>query len=379
MGRGTEVPITPSVLVWAIDESGFELPDIARSIDVSDATLQEWIDGKSKPKLSEARKLASKLHRPFAAFLLPSPPPRPSIAVHFRHPIDESRELNPTERRYLRKAARMQEVLSWLARELNLQRANIPSVNVHESPAGAAEDMRRLLRVSIAAQQSWPSPAAAFDEWRTAIERIGVLVFLFPLGKRSCRGFSLWEEHAPTVSVNTAWNESARIFTLFHEMGHLVSRTSSACLESVRTGSRVDAVERWCERFAADLLMPQRDVALVLHQRGWSNITTLEPAKTIANAFKVSLRAAVIRLIELSAASWSLYDEIPAISDQKPPGGGGSGRDRTQIREDQFGSLATSLLATAVNREVLSRSQAVSFLDIPDMAFDQITPAGGSR
>jgi Zn-dependent peptidase ImmA (M78 family) len=228
-------------------------------------------------------------------------------------------------------------------------------------------------------QKRWATATIAFDEWRSALERAGHLVFLFSLGKDSCRGFSLWDDFAPVVAVNTAWNEPARIFTLFHEMGHLITRTSSACVESVRTSSKTDPVERWCERFAAHVLMPTRDLEAALQRYGWSanaHITDLSVASRVASRYKVSLRAAVIRLIELRAATWSLYDAIPPISDDKRNGGGGGGRNRTQIREDQFGERATSILVNAVERELLDRSQAVEFLDIPDVTFDALAQAG---
>ena len=193
---------------------------------------------------------------------------------------------------------------------------------------------------------------------RAALEDTGHLVFLFSLGKDSCRGFSLWDDFAPVVAVNTAWNESARLFTLLHELGHLITRTSSACVESVRTTSKTDPVERWCERFAADVLIPAKDAETTLQRLGWrsgSNITSLAIAGKVASLYKVSLRAAVLRLIDLNAATWTLYDEIPPISDGKSPGGGGTGRSRTKMREDQLGDRATSLLVAAVEREVLSR------------------------
>jgi Zn-dependent peptidase ImmA (M78 family) len=379
MSRTTEVPVTPSVLHWAIDQSGFTIEDIAHAVRVRPAVLQEWISGTSKPSLSHARKLASKLHRPFAALLLPAPPEGRPLAVEFRHPIGEQRELNPNERRYLRRSARFQEVLSWLARELGIEKPQTPLASLDDDPVVAAGAARNVLRVTADDQEKWESPSVAFDEWRVALERTGNLVFLFSIGKDSCRGFSLWDDVAPVIAVNTAWNESARIFTLFHELGHLVTRTSSACLESVRTSPRTDPVERWCERFAAALLMPTKNIERALHQHGWrpgTQITSLSIAKRIASTYKVSLRAAVIRLIEMTAASWTLYDEIPPISDKKPPGGGGRGRSRTQMREDQLGDRATSLLLSAVEKDLLSRSQAVGFLDIPDATFDELAQAG---
>jgi Zn-dependent peptidase ImmA (M78 family) len=246
---------------------------------------------------------------------------------------------------------------------------------VKDNPALVASEARDILHISSAQQKRWTSASMAFDEWRAALERAGHLVFLFSLGKDSCRGFSLWDDLAPVVAINSAWNESARIFTLFHELAHLITRTSSACVESVRTSSRTDPIERWCEQFAAAVLMPHNAIESCLRQYGWSpgtQVRDLKIATRVANHFKVSVRAAAIRLIELNAATWALYDQIPPISDTKRAGGGGTGRSRTQIREDQFGDRATSLLIRAVEKDVLSRSQAVGFLDIPDVAFDEL-------
>jgi Zn-dependent peptidase ImmA (M78 family)/transcriptional regulator with XRE-family HTH domain len=381
MSRATEVPVTPSVLRWAIEQSGYSNEDLAHAVGVDVAALEEWKsdDGNSRPTLTYARKLASKLHRPFAALLLPAPPEGRPLSVEFRHPAGDQRQLNPNERRYLRRAARLQEILSWLTGQLEIAQPRTPSASLHDDPASVAEAARDLLGVATADQKGWPTASAAFDEWRAALERAGHLVFLFSMGKGSIQGFSLWEDVAPLVAINTAWNESSRIFTLLHEMGHLITRTSSACLESVRTSSRTDPVERWCERFAASVLMPGKDVESTLRQyglRSGGQLTSLTIAKNVANLYKVSVRAAVIRLIELRAATWALYDEIPPISDMKPPAGGGTGRSRAQIREDQFGDRAASLLAAAVERDVLNRSQAVELLDIPDVAFDDLAQSG---
>lgn len=376
MSRVTPVPITPSVLDWAISESGYSLKELAAEVGVSIETFEQWKSGNPKPTLTQARKLAAKLHRPLASFLLPAPPPSRPLPVEFRKPIGQQRELNPNERRHVRRAARLQEILSWVATELGMTLSKTPSASLSESPVSVAKRARDLLDISNASQMAWSSSSSAFDNWRAALESTGHIVFLFSLGKDSCRGFSIWDDYAPVLAINTAWNEEARIFTLFHEFGHLITRTSSACIESIRTGAHADPVERWCERFAADVLMPASAIKASLVDYGWQpgdSITSLSLASRIARRFRVSLRAAVIRLIELGAASWNLYDEIPPISDKKKEGGGGGGRKRAQIREDEFGGLATSLLTRAVEKDVLSRSQAIDFLDIPDVAFDDLT------
>jgi Zn-dependent peptidase ImmA (M78 family)/transcriptional regulator with XRE-family HTH domain len=376
MSRAIEVPVTPSVLRWAIDESGYAPEQVAHAAGVNFSELERWLSGHGKPTLTNARKLAQKLHRPLASFLLPAPPSTRQLTVEFRHPGDQQRSLNPEERRALRRAGRLQEVLSWLVKELGSEPQRTAAASTNDEPALIASRIRRLIGVSTSRQKAWDTPSDAFDEWRRSLENAGYVVFLISVGKESINGFSLWDTEAPIVAVNTARNESSRIFTLFHELGHLVTKTSSACLEAMRTKSRTDSVERWCERFAAELLMPTDDIRASLQAFGWKSgeaITNLKPVKRIARSYKVSLRAAVIRLIEIGATDWSLYDQIPSLVDGKPPGGGGGGRDRTQIKEDQVGDRTTALLMEAVERDLLNRSQVVSLLDIPDAKFEVLS------
>jgi Zn-dependent peptidase ImmA (M78 family) len=229
------------------------------------------------------------------------------------------------------------------------------------------------LNVSVDEQQRWPSAAQAFDFWRNAIERLGVTVFVYALGKESCNGFSLWHSVAPVIAVSSAWREEARIFTLFHELGHLVTRSNSACVERRVSARPRDPVERWCERFAANVLLPRSAVERFVGATLRSPITEISVASSLARRARISLRAATIRLIELGLASWDLYDEIPPLADNKPEGGGGGGgRNRLAIREDEFGPRGTRLFVEGVRKEVIGRSQAVSYLDIPDTAFDQL-------
>src|SRR5205809_269510 len=169
MGRATQVPVTPSVLRWAIEESGYDPENIAAAVGAPLAVLEHWASGDSKPNLTQARKLASILHRPLAAFLLPTPPESRPVPVQFRHPSDHERKLNPSERRYLRRASRFQEILSWLARELGSEKPQTPSALLDDDPALAASATRELLRVSTTNQRRWATLSAAFDEWRAAL------------------------------------------------------------------------------------------------------------------------------------------------------------------------------------------------------------------
>ena len=369
---GKSVPITPSVLEWAIQSSGIDDIELAGRLHIKPAELDDWTHGRRQPSLTQFRRLAEVLQRPAPLFLLPRPPDQQIPSVAFRHAVAGSRDqLTANEIKYVREAARLQRALSWVRSELGNRRVDLPTVGTGTSDQ-VAQRTRRQLNVPIEQQLRWKTSSEALRAWRGALEATGVHVFLFPLGSDSARGFSLWDDYAPVVAINTHWNTEARIFTAFHEVGHLTARSNSVCLgvPIKRPRANEDASERWCERFAADVLMPWPAVLHALRTRfGWApgkKITELEQLRTIARAFKVSQRAAAIRLIERQVADWSLYESIPPIVDDKSGGGGGGGRNRQQLYEDMFGTGTARMLINAVEADLLTRSDALGYLKVSD-------------
>lgn len=371
MGRATKVPITPEVLGWAVAESGYGPDEIARAIHVPPQAIRAWIEGTERPSLGEARALATKLRRPLAVFLLPDAPRSTSPAVEFRRlPGSDRRELNPEERNALRDAVRVQRIVSWALQESRAETVSLPAHRISDDAEAVANSLRDLLAIPSDVRLGWRSPPQALAGWRAALEQIGVLVFLLPMGRSSCRGFSVWDEHAPLIVANTWWNPAARSFTLIHELAHLVTRTSSACLGPgvPPTGRHGDATERWCEAFAAAVLLPAHETERHLEEdAGWQTgekITDLQPVAKIARRMNVSLRAATLRLIKMGIARPQLYGTIAPASDHKRRGGGGDGRRRHQARHDQLGTRTVRVMLEAVNSGVLTTSDALGYLDL---------------
>lgn len=375
MPRTTLVPITPTVLSWAIEESGYTRPEISERLKVDLADLRAWESGKSKPSLSAFRSLARILRRQTAVFLLPEPPQATLPKVELRGPPARLRSvLNPDERKFVRQVARIQGTLSWIARESgDLAELRLPTFPEGDDPEKAASAVRTALGIDLSTQLEWSNSSIAFRAWRRALEVHGVLVFLLPLGARSARGMSIWDPAVPAVIMNSAWNVEARIFTMFHEIGHIVTRTNSACIGHVgiQEGDQLNA-ERWCDRFAASLLLPGEEIAGILKRDlGWDRqeIRELTIPSRLSRRMKVSLRAAVLRLVELRFADRELYGQIPAHSDDKKSSGGGKGRTRAEAREDEFGERVRSGFVRAVNEDLMTRADALTYLDIGDEDF----------
>ncbi|MCC6652266.1 MAG: ImmA/IrrE family metallo-endopeptidase, partial [Candidatus Eisenbacteria bacterium] len=165
-------------------------------------------------------------------------------------------------------------------------------------------------------------------------------------------------------------------FTLHHELGHLATRTSSICSEQT-LGSRVaeedGGVERWCERFAAALLMPEDAVRSQLRElAARSPVTDLDTVARLARKFGVSLRAATLRLIGLQLASWELYRQVPDSADSKAAAGGGSGRSRPKVRLDEYGSRTAKIFLRGLRRDAVDASEVMRYLDISYRNIDEL-------
>ena len=363
------VPATPSVIAWTIRESGYSLTALATLLDRPQAELEGWIKGEPV-ELHDLEALAKAVDRPLAAFFLPEPPESTGPLVKFRSLSSvKGRALNPEERRRIREATRLQEILSWIAREMRESSPDVPHFSTKRDASECGESLRLRLGVSLSTQFAWRSPSEAFGGWREAIEAAGVTVLMFPMGEEACRGFSVWDDSAPLVAVNTAWLPEARLFTLFHELAHLATRTNSACAEdvSLKSSNAGDKTERWCERVAAAALMPADAIERALRDTTASQShgdVDLSTVSKIAAQFRVSRRAAALRLIECQKASWSLFRAIPPRSDQQRVAGGGSGFTRIELRRLRYGRRTMTTFREALRHDIIGAADVVDHLGL---------------
>lgn len=317
-------PVTPTVLGWALSEDGRSLEELAEVLKVSEDDLRAWADGDAAPTRGQVSRLAHVLRRPRALFFMPSPPATASLPSSFRHPPGVARNVSPKVRRAGRDSRRIQQAVSWARRDEEPR--EVPQVNSSTtSPAAAAALVRTWLDVSIDEQRRWKDDRAALRAWREALEQRGLLVFALQLGSGEVRGFSTWDDRAPLVVVNTSSvTPSARVFTVGHELGHLVAREDATCLDPTEADPLDGAaIERWCEQFASALLMPDELVDLVAEESGVEpRGATLETVKLLQRRARVSARAAALRLIARGWATQALYGLVQRNFVMKSPSSG---------------------------------------------------------
>lgn len=374
------VPITPQVLVWTREEAGLTQVELAERARLAVECIQAWESAESRPTKGQFNKLLRVLKRPSALFFLPKPPTEAGMPVSLRSaPALGNHKLGPEEARQIRWARRLQELTSWVLRDEGSPEVRPIRYRPSQDPVKVALVERSQSGISTTEQLAWKSPSEGFRSWRDHLEDRGVLVMQLTMGKNNIRGFGVWDDYAPLVAVNTAYHPTARIFTLFHEVAHLLTRTDAACQSFVLPDQHDRPVERWCERFAAAFLIPEDSLKMVARKYGItiaSRITDPDTARLIANRFCVSTRAAAIRLQEVGLAGSSLYSAVAAHLGGRDwndsSGGGGGGRPVSTKRLGQFGTRLPGILLAAADRGRLTTRDLADHLQLKTGQIDDL-------
>lgn len=221
------LPITPAVVQWARERAGYSMDDALRHFK----KIAAWEAGEALPTYVQVEQMAERFKMPVAVFFFPKPPAVPPIEQSFRTLTAADFAAIPrTVRMFLRRGQAMQLNLAELNDSKNpagriISRDLKPSTNT--SLDKIAAQVREYLGVSIDEQASWKSIDQALEKWREAFAtKAGVYVFKDAFRAPSYFGFCLYDDEFPVIYVNNSSAKSRQIFTLFHELGHLLFHTS---------------------------------------------------------------------------------------------------------------------------------------------------------
>jgi transcriptional regulator with XRE-family HTH domain len=259
MSRSIPALVKPALLIWARERAGFKLQDAAEKIGIEKEVLQAWESGGDRPTISQLRRLGEVYKRPIAVFFLPAPPADFDAQREFRRlpgvtPQNESPQLRLALRAALFRREAARELYALLGEPIPEMTAN---ARPDENPEVVGERIRQLLGISWAQQVRWPSAYAALNAWRSAIERLGILVFQTgDVELDEMRGTSVPHGPLPIILLNNSDAPHGRIFTLLHEFAHILL-TNGGHRTSVMEGRRLPAdqlLERASNQIAAAAL-----------------------------------------------------------------------------------------------------------------------------
>ncbi len=273
----------------------------------------------------------------------------------------------------LRLVEQLQENLSEIVTTGEISRlvSSLPVASERDDIERLATRERMTLGVSIDEQLAWPSPARAFQAWRLRIERLGISIFLEKMNLEDCRGLTMFEKgELPAIVVNDREGTyPAKVFTMLHEYAHILLRKPGISDERPR-----NAIEKFCNHFAAALLMPRDALSRVLTVREPFGISEWND-RQIAHAagkLKVSQMALAIRLenVKLAATGFSQRFDFGPAMPSKRKGGKPVSQAMKLVRE--LGSHYTNRVLSALSRREIDTKTAAQMLNSRSSHFSEI-------
>jgi Zn-dependent peptidase ImmA (M78 family)/transcriptional regulator with XRE-family HTH domain len=369
-----DIPVNKDVLVWARKLRGLSEQEAAKRLKLTTDQLSAFENGAKLPSMGMLDRMAAKYQIPFASLLMPEALPLIERPADFR--TYEGREPEWDEKLLL--ALEVVNAQVDFFAELRDHDAGLfadvgpRSYEGRRAAKDIAAEERKILGPTLETQFSWPTSAQAFRYWRHIVERAGVFVQIMNLGPENlCRGFSIYDGRAiPMIVINGDETDGpARTFTLLHEYAHILIRKPG-----VSDQNRKNSVERWCNQFAAHLMMPadrfKTDASAIDPSGKWSDTAI----RKIADLYRVSMSAVALHLEDVGLAKPGLYDhklsEWQKREKKKPKGGKPMPYPERQVH--RLGVRHVGTVLDAIDRGEVNPLEAFELTDVDPKWFDDL-------
>lgn len=156
---------------------------------------------------------------------------------------------------------------------------------------------------------AWSEGNDKFASLKTAIEEnLAIDVLVIAGGPHDLLGAAIPDEGLPLIVINSDQPRPRALFTLAHELGHVLSCGGQTLISDADLSARGNPSERFANAFAAELLLP-RDV--VLHELQ-ANDDFLDFLASLLHRSGASWQTLVYRLHNLSVINAAGRDELLA-------------------------------------------------------------------
>ncbi len=307
--------INPDILKWARGRSGYSLEDAAKTLNKDESFIKECESGERALTYVQLESLADRYKRPVAMFFLPERPKEPTFEESVELRSTDVKKLKPRSLFLFRQGYSRQFSL------MELNNGKNPSENIifrdlqhfasdnplnKQSAFALAEKSRSHLNICVEMQSNWENEKTALENWRYHIQENGIFVFKDAFKDDLVDGFCLLHKEFPVIYLNNSRPSVRQIFSLFHELGHILvgkSGITPNITGSIKTKS--EDLERFCNQFASEFLVPSKDFEKRLNFSEYDDMEIQELAKF----YKVSNTVILLKLIDFGILPQEIYSQ----------------------------------------------------------------------
>jgi Zn-dependent peptidase ImmA (M78 family) len=249
------------------------------------------------------------------------------------------------------------------------------AVDIKKDFSNTVKIVREYLGIPLKEQIKWKDSNIALKSWRDVIQNKGVFVFKDSIKQKEVSGFCLTDRVFPIIYLNNSLHENRQIFTLFHELAHILLNANGLTKQDDRYIDDLNEEQRKIEifsnRFAGEFLVPTEDFAQFT-----KNIPDDQTIEITSRRYKVSREVILRRFLNSGVIDKSFYllkvSQYQNDTVRKKNKVEGSGGDYYATQAAYLGSQYLKLAFSKYHQGRVSLEQLGDCLNIKPKFIDKI-------
>jgi len=348
-----KVKISTAILKAIRESSGYSIDDIAKKLKSTAERIRSVEEGAADFSITQIKKLADIYHRPLAAFFGEVTPQPLYKLTDYR--INRDKKITPQVFLAERRASYLASKLT----ELSDKKSQIPSFSDNLSPEALADEFRKHLKAGLIKDEN---PGKILSYYKKVLEdNLLVSVIEYPFKADDVRAFCIPSDISIVV-LNENDDARVKLFSVFHEMYHLLKRSCGLCSMELEAKWENMKIESECNSFAAEFLVPKTDLKVEIEK---INKIDWESISSLSDIYGVSKQVIMLHLLFLRNIGQKEYDDLKANWNAeylKKKGFGKRNWDRVYL--NRVGNFAVQKVSAAYKKGDISYSEVADILNV---------------
>lgn len=352
-----------------------KLPEKKNEIEKKFPKYKKWIEGADYPTYNQLIELSKIFHIPFGYFFLEKLPKRKYPIPHYRT-TNKNGYFKPSDGLFetLLFAQKIQEWAKDILSEWGKEKLDF---------CGKYKDNHQLeliikeLKKIFEIKQNWASQTKSWSEsFNYLVEKAeekGIIVLIngvmgnntrYKLDVKEFRGFVLYDDLAPVIFINNNDAISAKIFTLIHEVVHiLIGESASFDLKDLQSVD--NEIEKFCDQCTAEFLVPENELREIYRYK--------KGLDELAKHFKVSQIVILRRLLDISLVDKeTFHKQLKELYDKEIKKSKGVGGDFYKTAIKRLSKRFLYIINSAVSDGTISLRDALKIINLNSKTFDEL-------
>lgn len=286
--------------------------------------IRKWITGEKIPTFNQIKRTSRATGIPLGYFFLKTPPDEDISLVDYR--TVDSLTLEQPSRNLMDTIHDMEFVQEWTRNHLISEgEGEIYFVGACKNKSAHLE-FADFVREILDLKEDWFTETKNVDDSfrliRRAISNSGVVVMMNgivgnnthrPLDINEFRAFTMVDDYAPLIFINSNDSMNGKLFSLLHEFAHICIGENSLFNDRYSTERKVKKGETLCNAVAAEILVPQ-----ALFIREWNSKfhdkKVEEVIDLLSKHFKCGITVIARKALDQGFIDYSLYEGIARLA-----------------------------------------------------------------